>query len=99
MQIKSIDDLQVGHWFSICCEEDTYQIEDEDELERLKESIVESERRDGIFADWYAWSTEREALVHWLEDAKNSPDRATAIFNRLKSLTDVVAQESPTGKP
>lgn len=78
--------LQVGDWWSICCEEDMIQIEDQEALVAAKEYIEEYKQEFGNTDSIYVFKTEREALVFWLDDAKNNPDRVAGILDRLKEL-------------
>lgn len=48
---------RIGCWYSYCCEEDLYQVEDEEDLEALLADI-----EDGMMSPVGIWETREEAL-------------------------------------
>jgi deoxyribodipyrimidine photolyase len=72
------DQAKVGHWYSICCWRDLYQIADQEQLAYLLKEEVEEP------CGLMIWATQREAL----EDLKygETLDGIAAIDQLLSEL-------------
>jgi len=57
MKITSPHDLRIGHWATLCCHLDLFQVLTEEKLQEIRLDWAE----DGI--PWEAWETEPEALA------------------------------------
>jgi hypothetical protein len=54
-RITNPDEVKIGHWYTFCCEEDLTQIDNDEELETVKEDL--QDEIDSV------WETKEEALA------------------------------------
>jgi hypothetical protein len=65
-----IDDpnaIQLGWWFSECCPLDTYEIDDGDTLQQVRERMGDEDERCGLMV----WPSYGAALAYWKDSRED----------------------------
>jgi len=57
---ESLKHLRIGAWAAQCCEYDLGQIETEEQVEEIREDLLEPDERESY--GWRVWPTKEEAL-------------------------------------
>lgn len=62
MKIEHPEDIKIGHWWSICCHLDLYEIQNQSDLTDVQE-MVQSNLTDDDWPHVDIWEAQGEALL------------------------------------
>lgn len=60
-RITRPEDVKLGQWYTMCCHLDLYEVEDDDDVQFIRDDMLEEDEREKLGV--MAWETRREALL------------------------------------